>query len=565
MDLSNWRLDSLITADLMFKNNRALRSLNCKGWGMANVTSMSSMFDTIDFCVETNGLSTWDVSNVTNMNNMFINNKQNSGIFIEGWDVGNVTNMNRMLYDCDQFNRNLENWDIVNVSNFNGFMQVATGLSTENYDKLLNGWENTLNAAYPLGVGYPHNININFDISKYTIEGVDARQRLIDNFGWTITDGGQTANANLIIDITTNDTFTIPTNITESYNYRVVTSDGQDLQNNTSDTTITFQNPGTYRLKITGVFPSIYFNNSGDKSKIIDIVNWGVGDWTSFENSFWGCENLTNITATDAPNLTNVLAMGSMFRDCLNLVSIDVSNWDLTNVTQLANGYYFGMFYGCTNLITIDVSNWNTTNVVTMQGLFRLCTNLTTLDVSNWNTISLANARMLFDGCSNLSVIDVSNWNVQSIVFLRNAFANTGALNLDLSNWNTASLVTIQYMLSNNQQMNAVLDLSNWNVSGVTNFLYCLGVNNNSLTTFKSLANWDINQGTNFNELMRGTKFETPTDYDNTLISWANQVPQPNEVINFGQNQYTIGSAGETARNTLINTYGWTIIDAGGI
>ena len=34
---------------------------------------------------------------------------------------------------------------------------------------------------------------------------------------------------------------------------------------------------------------------------------------------------------------------------------------------------------------------------------------------------------------------------------------------------------------------------------------------------------------------------------------------------NFGGSQYTLGGAAESARNTLINTYGWTITDGGGI
>ena len=308
MDLSNWRLDSLITADLMFKNNRALRSLNCKGWGMSNVTSMKSMFDTADFCVETNGVSTWDVSNVTNMDFTFGNNKQNSGIFIESWDVGNVTNMNRMLYDCDQFNRNLENWDIRNVNNFNGFMQVATGLSTENYDKLLNGWENTLNTEWPNGLGYPHNININFDISKYTIEGVDARQRLIDNFGWTITDGGITENSKFILKwetTTPNEEIQIGLGA-GTFNYNIDWGDGV-IENYNTDADIShiYANAGFYNTKISGDFPAIEMGSGSIslafKYKLKDIVNWGNQVWGTMYRAFYNCDRLSIITATDTP------------------------------------------------------------------------------------------------------------------------------------------------------------------------------------------------------------------------------------------------------------------------
>jgi len=73
-----------------------------------------------------------------------------------------------------------------------GFLQTATGLSTSNYDATLIGWEATLQAAYPSGVGYPHSITITFGGSQYTGGGAAdaARASLISTFGWTITDGG---------------------------------------------------------------------------------------------------------------------------------------------------------------------------------------------------------------------------------------------------------------------------------------------------------------------------------------------------------------------------------------
>jgi len=39
----------------------------------------------------------------------------------------------------------------------------------------------------------------------------------------------------------------------------------------------------------------------------------------------------------------------------------------------------------------------------------------------------------------------------------------------------------------------------------------------------------------------------------------------PTISINFGGSQYTTGGAGETARTSLISTFGWTISDGGGV
>jgi len=98
--------------------------------------------------------------------------------------------MYQMFYNTS-FNQDISNWDINQVSTFLLFMSGAS-LSTTNYDLLLVGWEATLQSAYPSGVGYPYTISISFGGSQYTLGSAaeTARTSLINNFSWTITDGG---------------------------------------------------------------------------------------------------------------------------------------------------------------------------------------------------------------------------------------------------------------------------------------------------------------------------------------------------------------------------------------
>jgi surface protein len=72
--------------------------------------------------------------------------------------------------------------------------------------------------------------------------------------------------------------------------------------------------------------------------------------------------------------------MDSMFYDCNKLTSLDLSNFDTSNVTYMST-----MFYGCKNLTSLNVSNWNTSNVSTMYQMFYNCIKLTSLDVSHWD------------------------------------------------------------------------------------------------------------------------------------------------------------------------------------
>ena len=75
------------------------------------------------------------------------------------------------------------------------------------------------------------------------------------------------------------------------------------------------------------------------------------------------------------------------------------------------------MFYNCQNIISIDISNFNTSNVNDMYQMFCNCTNLSTLsDISRWNTNNVRNMNWMFFNCSKLSVLpDISKWNTNSV------------------------------------------------------------------------------------------------------------------------------------------------------
>ena len=150
-------------------------------WDVSNVTNMSSAFQVLKGENDPgfNGnLSAWDVSNVTNMEDMFSHAASFNGD-LSVWDVSKVTHMDRMFPGTTSFNGNLSEWDVSKVTNMNDMFENS-GLSTENYDKLLLGWsELTLQQ----GVIFESE-GINF------CNGAAARQSIIDTYGWIITDAG---------------------------------------------------------------------------------------------------------------------------------------------------------------------------------------------------------------------------------------------------------------------------------------------------------------------------------------------------------------------------------------
>ena len=60
------------------------------------------------------------------------------------------------------------------------------------------------------------------------------------------------------------------------------------------------------------------------------------------------------------------------------------------------------MFYGCNSLISLDLSNFNTQNVTNMNGMFYNCNSLISLDLSNFNTQNVTNMNYMFSFCNSL-------------------------------------------------------------------------------------------------------------------------------------------------------------------
>jgi len=245
-----------------------------------------------------------------------------------------------------------------------------------------------------------------------------------------------------------NDQFTIPT-IGAGYNYDVVTSDGQSFIGQTGNLTITFPSAGTYDVKITGDFPRIYFNIGGDRSKLIDIKQWGEIAWATFTNSFWGCNNLTNVTATDSPDLSLVTNMDFMFTGCSNMTTLNVTDWNVSSVNSMIL-----TFAQCSNLITLNVSNWNVSSVTNFTQIFFSCTVINNLDVSSWNVSSATTLNQMFYLCNNLNTLNVSSWNVSSVTNMEFMFANC-PFNQNLGGWNIGSLTTANVMFASSSMTTA--------------------------------------------------------------------------------------------------------------
>jgi hypothetical protein len=253
-----------------------------------------------------------------------------------------------------------------------------------------------------------------------------------DKFIFTVqTDNAGTSNDNQ---------FTIPTTGT-GYNYKVETSDGQSIDGNTGDTTITFPTAGTYTVKIIGDFPRIYFNNGGDCLKLLDVSNFGnyaLGS-TSQEEAFNGCSNMV-ISASDIGHFENVVSFSQAWFGCESLTSfplIDTSSGDS----------YTQTWRGCDLLASFPLIN--TSNATTFNSTWRGCNSLTSfplIDTSNINNFGGTWRDCV--GLTSFPLIDTSSGTVfnnawRSCILLTSfPLINTSNASSFNSTWNGCSSLT---------------------------------------------------------------------------------------------------------------------------
>ena len=213
-----------------------------------------------------------------------------------------------------------------------------------------------------------------------------------------------------------------------------------------------------------------------------------------FNQIFWGCDSLISLDLSNW-NTSNVTNMYAMFNSCKSLTELDLSNWDTSKVTNMSS-----MFGFCSGLTRLDLSNWDTSKVTNMSQMLYYCSSLTELDLTGLDTSKVTNMNQMLSNCSGLTELDLSNWDTSKVTSMNTMFGyNSGLIELDLTGWDTSNVSNMSYMFSGCHKLQRIDGYLDWTKisSYPTNFITSNSSNGYPLRymTIKNLGT----TGTTFN------------------------------------------------------------------
>ena len=310
------------------------------------------------------------------------------------------------------------------------------------------------------------------------------------------------------------------------FNYEVDWGDGKKDKGVSDDITHTYDSVGTYTIKIFGDFPGITLMGynyttkkyTSDAPKLLSIEQWGTIKWKRL--IFHGAKNMLG-NFSDVPDLSNVTSMSNMFSKCTKFNSY-IGNWDVSNVTSM-----FAMF-NVAESFNQNLSQWDVSNVTDMTAMF---------------------------GMANEFNQDISHWDVSNVESMRTMFNSTKFFNQDISTWDTTSVSNMEGMFSGANEFNQ--DISSWNVSNVTEMSRMFA------STYKfdqNLETWNVSKVLTMDEMFQGVTLST-SNYNSLLNGWSRLTLQKQIVYDGGRSKYT--SSASSAREKMVNDFGWSILDGG--
>jgi surface protein len=275
-----------------------------------------------------------------------------------------------------------------------------------------------------------------------------------------------------------------------------------------------------------------------------DINSWDVSNVTDMSNMF--LENAVFNQDISGWDVSRVTDMSGMF-EFTGSFNQDINSWNVSNVTDMSGMFYFAFSFNQ------DISNWDVSNVTDMRAMFEHARAFNQ-DISNWDVANVTDMRGMFEDARSFNQ-DISNWDVSNVTDMNRMFRDAISFNQEISNWDVSNMTDMSRMFGGAIAFNQ--DISNWDVSNVTDMRSMFG----GATAFnQDISDWDVSNVTDMGGMFFYATLSTE-NYDALLTSWSTLSLKGDVYFHAGDSKYSASS--QSARDMLINFYGWKITDGG--
>ena len=151
-----------------------------------------------------------------------------------------------------------------------------------------------------------------------------------------------------------------------------------------------------------------------------------------------------------------------LFYDCNDLINIDLSHLNTTNMSRISY-----TFYNCKNVEQINFTSLDTSNTEYMEFLFAGCENLVDIiGFENLNTSLIKYTTGMFFDCKNLQIANLSSFDLDSVEEQHGMFVNTESLQIV----NLGNCTDANNLFDKSQEYNLIIlgneDINTSSISG---------------------------------------------------------------------------------------------------
>ena len=447
LDVTGFKTENVTNMDGMFYNCFGLTSLDVMGFKTDNVTDMGGMF------YGCSGLTSLDVTgfktdNVTYMGSMFSGCSGLTSLDVTGFKTDNVTYMGWMFSGCSGLKTIYagDGWSTAKVQDRGSMFKGCTSLV---------GGAGTTYSADHIDHTYAH------------IDGGASNPGYFTDKNATPSTGGDPEPEPYAVLSEDN------TVLTFYYDDQKAARNGMGVgpfsgypdysswyAQRESITNVVFEESFANCNTLTST--AWWFSNFQNLSSITGISNLKTDKVTDMGSMFRDCSGLTSLDVTGFKT-DNVTNMNGMFEGCSSLTSLDVTGFKTDKVTDMV-----GMFAGCSGLTSLDVTGFKTDNVRSMNGMFYNCSSLTSLDVTGFKTDNVTDMGFMFYGCSGLTSLDVTGFKTDNVTNMSSMFRDCSSLtSLDVTGFKTENVTNMSWMFLDCSSLKTIYAGNGWSTSKV--------------------------------------------------------------------------------------------------